>query len=462
MSAEAIRNRLAKYITNLDNESDVTQGPIYDLMLQPLPEEIDLGAENAQRLLSLYGRISDPTQLKTTEMEAVAKNLRVSRVSGSKATVELKFVLATKPTTATTIPAGTAVSTADFKYVFITDYAVTVTPDNSYAFYNSRTGRYEAYITASAQNNGSGYNLPINRINTLIKAVPSIAAVSNTVAASGGTDASDDASFYTRIQRTLIGLDPTSLAAYFNAIEAKTSYRDFSLFVPASDRARFKRRVVGNAYDVYVGSPSYATYADETAYVSGDQVFTLRVAPVYEIQYVMVNSDAIPLTNWSLIRDTSAEYAGSTLAKNRIKITQPLSIGDTVSIYYTVNKNCVAIQEALESLNPQGVSFLVREMKQVPLKITLALSVTQVASSLIDSATELVSNLCNGGQVESLSPYDLQSLLSNSIPSVRTVSVSELRRRSDTASSVQTVNLGFDEIASLDTTNGDLVITAMT
>lgn len=462
MSAEAIRNRLAKYITTLDNESDVTQGPIYDLMLQPLPEEIDLGAENAQRLLSLYGRITDPTQLLTTEMEAVAKNLRVSRVSGSKATVELKFVLATKPTTAITIPAGTAVSTADFKYVFITDYAVTVTPDNAYAFYNSKTGRYEAYVTASAQNNGSGYNLPINRVNTLIKTNANIAAVSNNVAASGGTDASDDASFYTRIQRTLIGLDPTSLAAYFNAIEAGTNYRDFSLFVPASDRTRFKRRAVGNAYDVYVGKPSYATYVDEFTYVSGSQVFGLRTAPVYEVQAVVVNSSAVPVADWSLVRDTSAEYAGSTQAKNKLKITQSLAQGDTVSVYYTVNKNCVSIQEALNALNPQGVSFLVREMKQVPVKITLALSVTQVSSNLIDVATELVSNLCNGGQVESLSPFDLQSLLSSSIPSVRTVSVSELRRKSDTSSSVQTVNLGFDEIVSLDTTNGDLVITAMT
>jgi hypothetical protein len=37
MSADDIRNRLEKYISAKDSSVDLKQGPIYDLMLQPIP-----------------------------------------------------------------------------------------------------------------------------------------------------------------------------------------------------------------------------------------------------------------------------------------------------------------------------------------------------------------------------------------------------------------------------------------
>jgi hypothetical protein len=462
MSADDIRNRLEKYISAKDSSVDLKQGPIYDLMLQPIPDEIDLGAVNAAHLLSLYGRINDPSQVTSTELEAIAKNLRVSRVSGSKATTTIKLVLSSTPTANVTIPAGTAVCTADFKYVFVTDYAVTVTPDNAYAFYNSKTGRYEVLVSATAQNTGSGYNLPIGKVTTLVKGMSTVQAVTNTVAASGGTDSSDDVSFYNRIQTALNGMDPSSLSAYFNAIATKTAYRNFLLFVSAADRTKFKRRVVGNSYDVYVGEPSYATYVDEFSYASGPKSFTLKTGPATSIQYVMVNGTVLGTSDWTFVRDTSVEFSGSTAASNKVVISATLTNADTVSIYYTVNKNCVDIQQALDSLSPQGVSFVVREMKQVPVTITVALSVTQVSPTLLDTATELLSNMVNGGQMDSISAFDVQDTLVSSIPSVRAASITELRRKANTASKVQTIALSFDEIATLDTSNGDLTVTATT
>lgn len=462
MSADDIRNRLEKYISAKDNTVDVKQGPIYDLILRPVPDEIDLGSENAANLLSLYGKISDPSQLKATELEAIGLNLRVSRVSGAKARVDLKFVLSSTPTSNVTIPAGTAVCTSDYKYVFVTDYAVTVSPNSAYAFYNSKTSRYEVLVSATAQNIGSGYNLPIGKLSTMVKTVSTIQAVTNIVAATGGTDSSDNEAYFSRIQTALNGMDPTSLASFYNAIAQRTTYQGFSLFVSASDRAKFKRRVVGNAYDVYLGEPSYATQVDEFAFSSGDQVFTLSVSPVYAIQYVAVNGDTLTTDSWEFSRDTRVEYAGSTAASNRVRISSALKNGDTVSVYYTINKNCVDVQTALDGLSPQGVSFLVREMTQIPVVVTVALSVTQVAPTLIDSANEILNNLFNNGQMDAVTVYDIQSVLAASLPSIRSVSVTELRKKTSTTGTIEDITLNFDEIVSLDTTSGDLTVTATT
>lgn len=461
MSSSDIQNRLVKYITNLDPDADLTQGPIYDLMLQPIPSEIDLAATNAAQLLSLYGRINDASQLTTAELEAVGLNLRVSRVAGSKATVDLKFVLSSTPTTTVTIPSGTAVATSDYKYVFVTNYGVTITPATAYAFYNSATGKYEAYVTATAQNIGSGYNLPLNKINTLISNLSAVQAVTNTVASSGGTDSSDNLAYYTRVQTALNGMDPSSLSSYFNAISRDTTYRDYTLFVSSADRTKFKRRVVGNAFDVYIGTPSYATYVDTFTYTSGTNVFPLGTSPVYAVQYITINNNVLDTTSWSLSLDTSSEYTKSTAGTNTVKITSALAYGDVVSIYYTVNKNCLDVQTALNRLNPQNVTFLVREMTRVPIKITLSVVATQVASTTIDSITTLVSSLCNDSQSDSISVYDIQNVITTSIPSIRMVNVTELHRVSNSnGDAIQNINLAFNEMLTLDVDNGDLVITA--
>ena len=463
MSSSDIQNRLAKYIANLDPDADTVQGPIYDLMLRPIPSEIDLAATNAAQLLSLYGRINNASQLTTDELEAVGLNLRVSRVAGSKALVDLKFVLSSKPTTTINIPAGTAVATSDYKYVFVTNYGVTVTPATAYAFYNSATGKYEVYVSATAQNTGSGYNLPLNKITTLISSLSSVQAVTNTVASYGGTDASDNLSYYTRVQTALNGMDPSSLSSYFNAISRDTTYRDYTLFVSSADRTKFKRRIVGNAFDVYIGTPSYATYVDEFTYTSGAQVFTLGTSPVYAVQYVTVNSEVLSTDYWKLTLDTSTEYSKSTAGTNTVALTNALTYNDTVSIYYTVNKNCLDVQTALNALNPQNVSFLVREMTKVPVQIDINLIATQVTSTTIDSVTTLISSLCNDQQTDTLTTYDIQNVITTALPSIRLANVTKLRRSANSAGdAIQDINLAFNEMLSLDVDNGDLVITAST
>lgn len=462
MSVQEIQNRLVDYIKAFDPEADFTQGPIYDLMLRPIPEEIDLGATNAQRLLTLYSRALDSSQLSARELDALAKNLRVTKPEGTKATVTLKFVLTGVPTSVITIASGTAVGTSDLRYIFLTDYTVTINPDSAYAFYNSTTGRYEVFVTATAQNTGDGYNLPLNRINTLVNPIAGVVSAINTQEASGGSTAGGSAAYFNRVQTALNGRDLTNISAYRNAIANQTGYVDYLLFVSAADRTKFKRKMVGSAYDVYVGKSGYSTYVDTYTYTSGPQVFVLRSAPVYEIQYVMVNGTVLPLTDWAFARDTSAEYGGSTSAQDKVTISYALSANDVVSIYYTVNINCILIQQALKELDPQNTSFLVREMKDIPVRVTINLVVSQVSASLIDSATNIISNLCNSNDIDSLSIADIQIALTSALPTVRTASVTRLCRRSDPVESARTITLGYDERISLDTTSGDLVITAVT
>jgi hypothetical protein len=126
-----------------------------------------------------------------------------------------------------------------------------------------------------------------------------------------------------------------------------------------------------------------------------------------------------------------------------------------------VNKNCLDVQTALNRLNPQNVTFLVREMTRVPIKITLSVVATQVASTTIDSITTLVSSLCNDSQSDSISVYDIQNVITTSIPSIRMVNVTELHRVSNSnGDAIQNINLAFNEMLTLDVDNGDLVITA--
>lgn len=101
----------------------------------------------------------------------------VQRILGTKATVTLTFTLTTILGTAFTLPSGYEVKDSSGAYTFTTDAVLIIPP-----------GSISGTVSATAKAVGSGYNVAAYNLNRLVQALTYLQSVTNTEAASGGTD----------------------------------------------------------------------------------------------------------------------------------------------------------------------------------------------------------------------------------------------------------------------------------
>lgn len=160
-----------------------------------------------------YAAAALRAELLPTSTGAALDNLSplvgIERLDAGYATTVLRFTLSALRTSATSIPEGTQVRTADKKYFATQDYA------------EIPAGEMFVDVSATATEPGTGSDgIPVGDINVLVDPIPYVASVTNTAASTGGTDVESDDAFTRRIHlapSTKSVAGPVDLYEYFTS-----------------------------------------------------------------------------------------------------------------------------------------------------------------------------------------------------------------------------------------------------
>lgn len=121
-------------------------------------------------------------------LDNLAPLVGAERMEAGYASCVIRFTLSAARTSATSIPAGTQVRTAD-KIYFATD-----------AYAEVAAGELTVDVTATAVESGEGSNdIPAGEVNVLVDPIPYVQSAVSVSDTSGGTDVEDDDSFTRRI-----------------------------------------------------------------------------------------------------------------------------------------------------------------------------------------------------------------------------------------------------------------------
>lgn len=443
--------RLIQSILETDASVDVQKGPVYDWLLRPVPAEIDLIDASTAKMQSIFRRAPDQDLLDPEEVVALGRNLRVAMPAGRRAHVVVTFILAGVPTREIRIPAGTPVATADGVYVFVTDFEISgINADTAVAFWNAQSGRYEVPVPATATREGTTYNLPAYRLTRVMAKLEGIGSVSNTTAATGGSDPASVDDYYTDIQNKLNGFDPSSPSAIVGVIREQTGITSGFVIVPASDRTNFRRAVVGNAYDWYC-QDSVSAQGEDSFVASSSTDFTLSRSPVLSVSGVWVDGTLLAGSEWVFVAEASRELRGSTAGRDYVRLSGVPATGAAVRIQYVYDSLCRDVQDVLDDYQGQNLDIVVRRMTTVGVQCYCELFVSTSNTSVVDAVKSAITDYC-GQKLTVLTLEGLRTSIMAADAAVRGVSFSRFCRADAVTPDVKDIVLALDDVPVLDTT----------
>jgi hypothetical protein len=391
-TADLIKSDLSADIQAANPTVDVVKGPVYDLLLAPIPHALAEISDAVTELSNLYSPVVSGDGTNDEIVNTLGQAFRVPKPVGTRSRVTLVFWFTTLPSSPITIPAGTAVATSDRSVIYTTESAIAgITVATAYRFYNATTSRYEINIDAVASVTGSGTSVPSNRLVSLLSRVPGISGVYNPSASSVGRDAGSTDAYLTQIQRRFLGADSSSFARSLEQIAE--SYPDaVTDFVLTTDYDSFRRHVRGDALDCILLDPVPATATDvfdasTGAYSVTGTVFRLRAQPVLadSVAFVFVNGTVIPEANYEVEYDDALETRWSTRAVTSVRILSKLKATDTVTVSYSYCSGCRGIQDAVFGTGNGTDFFGVDALVRLSETVDVVVAVTVRASAGIGS-----------------------------------------------------------------------------
>lgn len=397
-SEEQIAQSLVDSINSTDPSVDVTKGPVYDMLLSPVPAELSLVEEKADRVSRLVTLQLDQV-VTDDEASAIATTLGISLPRGD-ASHTSKFVFwSSNPVAdsgAIQVPVGTMVGTTDGRYTFATTRAINVPLTDAAAYYVASRRRYEFQTNIEATGVGPDYDLPPTRISKMFSQIPGIDGCSNLESTSGGTNPADASSAITQARIALAGLDPEVGGGLVRNIFQYNPDKILSVsLVYPKDRPIFARRVKRPSIDAYVYADSPTSNEFTLTAAGGEQTIALPETPVLSVESVRVNSSTVA---FSFLQDTTPEIGLSARANDRIRLATPLSQYDVLIVNYTTSDVHRSLQDRVfdTSDRPFGTDVLARMFREVQIEIVarvkLLPSVDEVraGSDILDVLTAIV------------------------------------------------------------------------
>lgn len=156
-------------------------------------------------------------------LDALGELYGSSRLEAQKAKTILKFTLSAAQPVSVTVPTGTR-ATPDGKLFFSTMSDLVIS-----------SGATEGTVEAEATEAGVVHNgFVMGQINKIVDGVPYVAAVTNTVASSGGADVESDESYRARLRISPFQISTAGAAKSYEywARSASTDIGDVSVFSP--------------------------------------------------------------------------------------------------------------------------------------------------------------------------------------------------------------------------------------
>jgi uncharacterized phage protein gp47/JayE len=441
----------------------------------------------AQQFESIYtelARVSDiqslsnNSEMTTAELDAFGSNYDLTRNPGTQAQSNVTFRVVNLQITQPNIniPIGTIVTTQQTANAPIISFATTIggtfISSQASSYFNPLTGFYELTLPVLAQSIGSNGNVNAGSINVLSSSIPNIFSVTNTVAATGGTDQESNAAFAARIQLALSGNNLGTINGIESLILVNQNVLAVSVVGP--NDPEMLRNEFGGSIDVYVlGDVTVSTtevhtfntlasftfiFANQPATVTSGSVTITGI--VNGSPYIFAQN-----TDYILIQDPTTLLNGSVDVMNGIQFLTTGQLPDNLSqftILYSFNQLIPTLQNTIsaDTGHVVGADILVKEANAtvITVQANIAIISGYTASDVISNAQTAVTNfLVTNTLGASFSQSQIVAVIEDT-PGVDEVDLTSLVITKDGVTiTTQTVSVDKTQYISLQSVNLGLV-----
>lgn len=418
VTADQIKQRMTDAMGRINNSLDVKKGPIHDLILGPVSDELAPAYAEMARIESLYSQLATGSAdtMSQADLTAIGTNARVSPRPGRKATGLVYFYFQRLPAQPIVIPAGTPVATTDSRLVFVTDNTVQgIDSTVAISYWRAANNRYEIPVTVTSVVEGTRYNIPANRVVQITAAVTGIDGVYNPVATQGGSDASDPQTYLQDIRDAFVASDTGSVQG-IRAKITKALGTGITLNFVQGDSPWFQRPVAGKGLDVYTVTPN-TLYTEELFVAGGSQIFGLRNTPVLGIDSVTVNGAQADF----VFRQDTGVLAQSARAQDAVEIPSATN-GNIVRVNYRYDQTTRWIQDNVLSEGTDdyfGVDGLARLAPTSGVWGTATMTVASGNQGLLESVRGFLADQINANGFADIDPQELRAQIFAQFPGIR-------------------------------------------
>jgi uncharacterized phage protein gp47/JayE len=462
-SVEEIQLSIQQSVEAADPTIESRSGPVFNIMLQPVSNEVAKIEAEIERVGALY---SLQFQEVATEAEtaALATNFGIQRAPGAKATSVVFFFRFTRPVEAAQVRRGTLVGNLDGTLNYIVQEDVVIDPANADSFFNAARRTFEVAVNVEAVSPGQNFNIPAFRINSLITPNVDFDGVENRAPAEGGSEEETQDSEVERIRERFAGLNTGSVDGI--RFTASNSFpeviQDVAVIQPASDL--FRRVILTPGLDVYIAGANVETVRQNFVAIGGETEIPIASPPSVPSSLVLqingvINVDA------TIVKDTSA-VANTVQANEIVSLASPLVPGDVVTFTYSFNRLILDVQDIYKPATGGdsllfGTDILVYEAVEVP--ITVVMSIRIASSFDIPRTTDQVTNTVLALVQQNtfgvtLYPETIRETILNTVQGVTSLNIEQFRRTDTSLRDVEIIELEANEISTLDDENFQLSI----
>jgi hypothetical protein len=450
-SEEDIIKELEDSIQSTDKTLDVTQGPIPDIFIRPQAGQLAIASEEAESLRQLF-TLDFEVAATEEEIRNALSNYGSTPGEGVKSRHVQTFLKFTRPSEDILIPAGTLVSNASGALIYRVVTAGTLTEASASTFFNAARNAFEISLLVEAIGVGEEFNLPQNRINTIVTPVAGIDSTENRTASTGGASRESKEEQSTRLKTSLLGRNLGSPGGVKGLITETLPEIITDVNVVQPFESEFTRLIVGPALDLYnIGTVSEPFTQTFTA-LGGETQILLTKVPAISITALTVNNLS-GVIGFTLVSDTTPETGSSLAATDIVVLDTPLIVGDFVVIAYQYNK---ALEDVQSTVFAEGAEFLfntdilVRSPFIVNPRIVgeiqalASFSVTEVEE---DINTFLTTEFTFTTFIETVFPEVIRQRVITEVSGVQNFRITEFRRATGSLSDVEPMVFARNEVS---------------
>ena len=461
-SVEEIQASMQKSVETADPTIESRSGPVYNIMLQPVSNEISRIETEQDRIGALYS-LQFQEVATTEETDALATNFGIQRAPGAKAGVVVFFFRFSRPQDPALVRRGSLISNADGTLQYIVQADAIIDPSNADAFFNASRRTYEVAVNVEAVSPGETFNVPSFRINTLVTPNTDFDGVENRSAAAGGSEQETQTDEVTRIRQRFAGLNTGSVDGI--KFVASNSFPEFvrDVAVVQPSNTLFLRAPTTPALDIYIAGSNEETVRQSFVALGGETLIAIASPPATVGTLVLTingNVDA----NAVIVPDEGVN-AGTVRAQDTILLSSPMNPGDLAAFSYAYNRLVFDVQQEYEPSTIGdsllfGTDILVYKAKVA--NITVVMSIRVASSFDVPRTTDQVQSVTQEYVNQNvfgvtLFPEQLREQILTTVQGVTSLDLQEFRRTDKSLRDVEIIEMDDNEISSIDDESFQLI-----
>ena len=451
-TASEIKSELEASVLQTDNTLDTSQGPIPDIFINPQSGQLANASSDAESLRQLF-TLQFAATATDDEVKNALANYGSTPGAGVKASHVQHFLRFTKPLIDINIPSGTLVANAAGDLVYRVVNGGTIVSSSASLFYNSSRKSYELGLLVEAVGIGEKYNIPANRVITLITPVDGIDSTENRSASVGGKEKETKDSQSTRLKNSLLGINLGSPGGIQDDIKNTLPELVTDVAVIQPFEKEFYRSATGPALDIYNIGTQIESYTQVYTAFGGETQIPLEKKPAISVSSVSVNNIAITYT---LVTDTTLESGYSLNAYDVVALGVTLATGDIVTIEYEYNQ---VLEKVYGTVYASGSNYLFNTDILIRYPFTVApvlggevqalpsYSVTEVENNLLSYLTKYFTFTTF---TEIVYPEIVRENVLTQVTGVQTFRLREFRRSKGSLSIIEPMTYARNEISVFD------------